>query len=126
MKAAIVDSSCVVAISLGEREATPLLKRLSGFDRLYASTLLEAEVRSALRREGIPHEEVDLADLQWILPARPLSEEIQRVLDAGYARGADCWHLACALYLANDPTEITFLTLDAQQRKVAQTLGFGT
>lgn len=124
MRVAIVDSSCVVAIALGERGAAALGDRLSTFDSLFASSLLEAEVRSTLQREGIRHEGVDLADLQWILPARPLTEEIQRVLDAGYARGADCWHLACALYLVNDPGEVTFLTLDAQQRHVAQTLGF--
>lgn len=126
MKVAIIDSSCIVAILLGERGAAKLVDRLSTFDRLFATTLLEAEVRSALLRERTPLEDVDLADLQWILPVRPLSEEIQRVLEAGYTRGADCWHLACALYLVNDPAQVTFLTLDAQQRTVAHKLGFAT
>jgi hypothetical protein len=39
-------------------------------------------------------------------------------------RGADCWHLATALYVAPNPSELTFLTLDLAQRKVAKTLGF--
>ncbi|MBK9408916.1 MAG: PIN domain-containing protein [Gemmatimonadetes bacterium] len=124
MNVAIVDSSCVVAIALGERGAAKLGERLSAFDQLYASALLDAEVRSALQREKIPHEGVELLDFQWISPSRPLTEEIQRVLEVGYVRGADCWHLACALYLVSDPRGVTFLTLDTQQRNVAKMLGF--
>jgi hypothetical protein len=45
---------------------------------------------------------------------------------AGYLRGADCWHLATALYLAPNPSDLTFLTLDDTQRKIAKTLGFRT
>lgn len=69
---------------------------------------------------------VGLSDLQWILPSRPLTREILRVLNAGYVRGADCWHLSSALYLAPDPGQATFLTLDVTQRKVAKALGFKT
>ena len=58
--------------------------------------------------------------------ARPLSEQIARVLEAGYVRGADCWHLATALYIAPDPGEIVFLTLDHRQRDIAKALGFAT
>ena len=48
------------------------------------------------------------------------------VLGAGYVCGADCWHLATALYLAGDrPGELSFVTLDHQQRAVAAELGFG-
>ena len=64
--------------------------------------------------------------MSWIIPDRPLSPEIGRVLTAGYVRGADCWHLATALYLAEDPSELVFLTLDARQKDVALALGFGT
>jgi hypothetical protein len=46
------------------------------------------------------------------------------LLDAGYVRGADCWHLATALYLAPDAGDLVFLTLDLRQRAVAKTLGF--
>jgi hypothetical protein len=46
------------------------------------------------------------------------------VLDAGYVRGADLWHLAVALFI--DPErEIDFLTLDERQRAVSRKLGFG-
>lgn len=126
MRVAIVDSSCVVAVALGERSAKATASRLASFDRLYAAPLLEAEVLGVLQREGMAHEHLDLSDIRWILPSRSLRDEVDRVLEAGYVRGADCWHLASALYLAPDPVEATFLTLDAQQRKVAQRLGFAT
>ena len=57
---------------------------------------------------------------------RPLSVEIERVLDAGYVRGAHCFHLASALYLSPQPSATTFLTLDTRQRAVAKALGFKT
>ena len=59
-------------------------------------------------------------------PDRPLSPEIRRVLQAGYLRGADCFHVASALYFMDDPTGNTFLTLDTRQRAVAKALGFKT
>jgi hypothetical protein len=58
------------------------------------------------------------------LPDRPLTGEIARVLAAGYVRGADCWHLATALYLTDDPSSLTFLTVDERQKSVAVSLGF--
>lgn len=126
MRIAIVDTSCIVAIALGERAGSSLNDRLATFDRLFAAPLLEAELRSALKRESVDDAHVDLTALQWILPSRPLTEEVERVLKRGYVRGADCWHLANALYLAPEPNEATFLTLDLAQRKVAKTLGFAT
>jgi hypothetical protein len=52
--------------------------------------------------------------------------EISRVLDAGYVRGADCWHLAAALYLAEDPAHLSFPALNERQGAVAAALGFRT
>lgn len=124
MKAAYVDTSCLVAIAFGERGATALARRLAAFDDLLASNLLEAELRATFAREGITDEPDALAAITWILPDRPLRAEIVQVLEAGYMRAADCWHLATALYVAQDPGELTFLTLDARQRGVAKTLGF--
>ncbi len=65
-----------------------------------------------------------VAGLRWILPDRPLSAEIGTVVAAGSIRGADLWHVACALYVAESPDELTFLTLDERQRTVAKALGF--
>lgn len=129
MRSAFVDTSLLAAIALVERTAHAARRKLAAFDVLMASPLLEAEMLSLLRREGSQAEgRVGpwLAGLEWVSPSRPLSPEIGAVLDAGYLRGADCWHLACALYFSPDPAEISFLTLDERQRAVAKTLGFKT
>jgi len=125
MTIAYVDSSCLVAIAFGERGAKALSRRLEGFDELVASNLLEAEVRAAFSREGITPDPELFAALSWIVPDRPLHTEIARVLEAGYVRGADCWHLAAALYLSEDPRAMAFVTLDERQGVVAGLLGFG-
>ena len=126
MKVAYVDTSCLVAIAFGERGARALARRLEGFDELISSNLLEAELRAAFSREGVEQDEALLTWITWVLPNRPLSPEIETVLSAGYLRGADTWHLASALYLAADPEEIAFVTLDERQREVAGELGFST
>lgn len=124
MKPAFVDSSCLVAQALGEPAAKRVARLLSGAPLLLASPLLEAELRAALR-----HEEVSgaidrlLAGLRWIHPPRPLTEELRRVFEAGSPRGAEAWHLASALFVA-EPPELDFLTLDARQGEVARHLGF--
>jgi len=89
-----------------------------------SSTLLEAEVFSALRRAQREITDAFHAELSLIAPDRGLSEELARVLDAGSVCGADYWHLATALYVAPDSSEPTFLTLDHSQRTVANALGF--
>ena len=124
MKVAYVDTSCLVAIAFGERGAAALARRLEGFDVLAASDLLEAELRSAFLREDVGQEPAMLGAISWVVPDRPLHAEIATVLEAGYVRGADCWHLATALYFAEDPATISFLTLDERQAAVAKTLGF--
>lgn len=124
MKLAYVDTSCLVAIAFGEPGATALARRLARFDVLAASDLLEAELRSTFQREGIGEEPALLLGISWVVPDRPLHEEIGRVLKAGHVRGADCWHLAAALYLAEDPNAVSFVTLDARQAAVAKALGF--
>jgi uncharacterized protein with PIN domain len=124
MKLAYVDTSCLVAVAFGEPGAAALARRLARFDVLAASDLLEAELRSAFLREGVEPQPELLAAVSWVLPDRPLHAEIERVLAAGYVRGADCWHLATALYLVEDPAAISFLTLDDRQAAVAKALGF--
>jgi hypothetical protein len=101
-----------------------VVKELQRYDTLVASNFLEAELRSALLREGVEGDPEILRGIAWILPDRPLDGEIRQALRHGYLRGADLWHLASALYLAEDPTELTFLTLDQRQKEVAEGLGF--
>ena len=81
-------------------------------------------MRSAFERERASFEPSLVGGLRWILPQEPLSAEMERVLRAGYVRGADLWHLACALSVVTAPEELTFLTLDETQRSVASTIGF--
>ena len=125
MRAAFVDSSCLLAIALRERSSAKLSARLESFDVLLASALLEAELRCALAREGVEADPLELLEpLSWVLPDRPLGAEIGRVLAGGYLRGADVWHLACALYVEPSPSELVFLTLDRAQGEAAVRLGF--
>ena len=125
MKIAYVDTSCFVAVAFAEPGADKLTKRLSQFSRLVSSNLLEAELRSALVREKV---EADCAPLlswiAWVYPDRPLSHEFCEVLVRGHARGADLWHLACALFLKKRLGKLSFLTLARQQRDLAKSLGF--
>ena len=124
MSAAYVDSSVLVAIAFREEGSGALRDRLLQLGRLYSSNLLEAEVRSALAREGVGFGQRYLARIRWVYPFRPLTEEIETVLKAGYLRGADLWHVANALYAFPRGAEVGFFTLDERQRLVAAELGF--
>lgn len=124
MKAAYVDTSCLVAIAFGEPGSKEVARILRSYDELFSSNLLEAELRSALRREEIDGDPGELLTmLSWVHPDRPLTGEMRTVLAASYVRGADLWHLAVALSL--DPAlGIDFLTLDMRQQAAGALLGF--
>jgi predicted nucleic acid-binding protein len=126
MTVAFVDSSCVLSMLLDEAHGALMQRQLSAYDRLFIAPLLEAEVYSAAHREQRSVDYDLLRRFQPIFAPRSLRPEIERVLASGYVRGADCLHLATALYLAPDPGELTFLTLDERQRAVAVQLGFAT
>lgn len=123
-QAAYVDSSCIVAIAMREAGARQIATRLNSFSAVLSNPLLDAEVRSACVRENISLSIIELSIVKFVRVRRPISAEIDRVLAAGYLRGADCLHVATALYLSPDPKQLTFLTLDDKQRAVAKKLGF--
>ena len=123
MKLAYVDTSCLVAIAFGERGHEALAAELLSFDRLFASNLAEAELRSAFAREGVDGPASFLSALTWVFPNRPLTEEYAEVLSRGYARGADLFHLACGLFLRRELDELLFLSVDQRQMDVARALG---
>ena len=125
MKLAYVDSSALAALAFGEAHAERL-GDLAGYEHLLSSNLLEAELRSAFAREGLPFERRALGDVRWVLPERPLTRELSAVLASGYLRGADLWHVATALYVAPRPEDLAFVTLDERQATVAGALGFVT
>ena len=124
MKAAYVDTSCLVAIAFDEPRGAEVASRLGEQDILLSSNLLEAEFRAALARESADLDEALFSWITWVLPDRPLSVEISRVLRTAYLRGADLWHLSTAIYVTSDPGDLTFLTLDRRQAEVAEVLGF--
>ncbi len=126
MSLAYVDSSALIAVELEEPHGDAVGERLNNMQRLSSSNLLEAEVRSAFAREGREFDERLVSRFQWVLPDRTLSLELATVLEAGYLRGADLWHVAVALFASPDPSQITFITLDNRQREVASALGFQT
>ena len=127
MKAAFVDSSAVASVLLGEPGGRAVASRLERFDRLLAATLLEAEIRALLAREGVTESpDVVLAVFSWVLPDRPLTAEYEQVLARGHVRGADLHHLATALFVDPSASELAFVTLDARQKKLAAQLGFAT
>lgn len=123
---AYLDTSCLVALTFGERGAKKVARRLEAFEELLSSNLLEAELRSAFSREDVAFEPEVLSWVTWVLPDRALGREMARALEVGHLRGADLWHIACALYLVEDPPELTFVTLDERQRNIAEALGFRT
>lgn len=126
MTVAYVDTSSLVAVAFAEPGYDEVARRLGTYSRLLSSNLLEAELRSVFIREGREFGDRYLSGLDWIVPDRPLSPELGAVLEAGYVRGADLWHLATALYIAREPDEISFVTLDKRQRTVAARCGFRT
>lgn len=122
---AYVDSSCVVAIALGEPSASRMALRLRTFNRLISNVLLEADVRAACIRERAQVPDAELALIHFVPVRRRVGKEINLVLSAGYLRGADCLHVATALVFSPEAPQLTFLTLDERQREVAKALGFG-
>lgn len=124
MPTAYADTSAIVTVAFSQPGATEIAQRMNAFDRLTSANLLEAETRAAYARENRQFDTAILSRIDWIHPDRPLSSEFAAILDIGYLRGADLWHLAAALYSFPEPAEITFLTLDNRQRAVAAALGF--
>ena len=124
MRIAYVDTSCIAALLLSETGVAAVRKRLDAYGKLISSNLLEAELRSACRREDKELPFALIESIAWIWPKRPLRTEIARVLAAGYLRGADCWHLASALHARSEFAQLEFVTLDVKQALVARDLGF--
>ena len=124
MSVAYVDTSVLTAIAFDEPGAAVHARRLDEFTRLISSNLLEAELRAAFARECLFFQESAVAGIEWILPDRTLAPELTTVLETGYLRGADLWHVAAALYVSPQSGSLPFATLDARQGAVAQALGF--
>ncbi len=121
-----MDTSAVLAAVFDEPAAAAVRRELGRHERIYASNLLEAETRAAAGREGTPRQQLEstLAQLTWVLPDRSLSVEFDELGPHGDLRGADLYHLACALYLSGKGERLPILTLDRAQARVAAAAGF--
>jgi len=125
VRPAYIDTSCLIAIAFQEPGWEDVARRLESFGPLLASNLLEAELRATFAREACEASPDSLlAAISWIHPQRALTAEYERALSRGTIRGADLAHLACALYLAPEPADLAFLTLDVRQGTLAAALGF--
>ena len=124
MTTAYVDTSALLAVVFRDTGSAEVVERLSEFSQLVSSNLLEAEMRTGFARKGLEFDPAVLSGIEWVFPNRSLASEFATVLAAGYLRGADLWHVAVALYVAQKPSEISFLTLDQRQQAVVTTLGF--
>lgn len=129
MTIAYLDTSFLLAIVFEEPRASRLRQILTRFDRVFASDVLVAEAFSAAAREHLD-EALLLSPLQpisLVFPQRSLQPELRETLAHGYLRGADLWHVGCALFIAGTGRKgVAFLSRDATQRAVARALGFAT
>jgi hypothetical protein len=88
LRAAYLDSSFFLGIAFSEGSAGSLERKLTRFDRLHSSNLLDAEVRSAFARKGLNEPEDALFEsVIWTLPDRPLTPEFRRILAHGHQKG---------------------------------------
>lgn len=126
MKGLYLDSSVVVALLLKEPGSRRFVHVLEGAIDVFSASLLEAEVSATAVREKIPLETarpfIDLTSL--VLPDRNLRGEYDRIFKAGFCRGADACHIATALYLDPPARNLTFVTADKNQARIAKVVGF--
>ena len=122
---AYVDGSALLSVIFEENAGAATSRRLEQFTSLISSILLEVEVRAAMFRAGQDYDPRWLSDIRWLYPTRPLGSEIAAALQVRYLRSGDLLHIATALYAARTfGLELTFITLDNNQREVAAGLGF--
>ena len=129
MSLAYLDTSFLLSILFSEPGAHKLRSRLSRYDHVFATDLLVAETLAAATREQIDLDAVEpvLKTISLLLPDRSLKAEAREVLTQGHLRGADLWHLACAMFLAGaDRSAVAFLSRDTAQRTMASRIGFPT
>ena len=120
------DSSAIVCLLLKEGTHTTYRQHLKKADEIISSNLIEAEILAVAAREKIDLSQAALfiEPITMITPDRSLALEYQQIFKIDYCRGADAYHLACALYLDPRGKDLLFLTADQRQKKIANKLGF--
>lgn len=121
-----VDTSVILAIAFSESTSSKYKQILLSAEDILSSHLLEAEFLSAIAREKVASTEMIsiLDNISFVIPNRSMREEYKKIFQSGYCKGSDAFHIACALFLDPEASELHFLTADEQQRKVALGLGF--
>lgn len=122
-----VDSSAILAILFEESRGSDYAILLQKHKkRIFSSALLEAEIYAAAKRENVPLEKAAgfIALVGLVFPDESLQKEYLKILEQGYLRGADAYHVATALYLDPQTQNLIFVTADRNQSKIAQSLGF--
>ncbi len=97
MSTAYTDTSVLIAIETCQPDYDLYEEEPGRFERLVSSKLLEAEYRSVCMRERRAPSNLRLNKISWIIPARPLTRELESVMTAGYLRGVDLWHVATGI-----------------------------
>lgn len=120
-----IDTSVAIAYLLKEQGSEKLIEIFES-DTLISSGLFEAEFLAICKRESVPNEKVEafLNKIKISYPTYSLKNELDKILDVGYCRGADLYHIACALDLDSTQKHLEFFTLDLEQKKAAQAVGF--
>lgn len=125
MKFLYVDSSIMVAMMFEEKGSEAFKKRLQVSVGAFSSYLMEAEIYSAARREGVPLEypEQFLQTVSLVFPNRSLKKEYEKIFSKQFCRGADACHIATALFLDPEGKSLGFLTADRVQAEIARKIG---
>lgn len=121
---AYVDTTALVPIANEEQPvAGVILQRLERFQLLLSANLIEAELRAMLEADGRAFDRALLRGMNWIMPNRPLADEMATVAAVANLPAARLWHLAVALFFAELVPGLVFITLDEQQEAAARDLG---
>ena len=125
MSVAYVDTSVVVSIMFEENDFMGAWQLLKKSDTLVSDRLLISELYSVLRCEEVEFKKASaLIDSFSYLEHIDLRDQLEEVLESGSIRGADCHHLAAALWTAGKhPSQLVFLTFDQKQSERAVSLG---
>lgn len=120
-----IDSSVVVASLFDE---LPNNKKIWGSsDNFLSSFILESEVLSTAKREGLDLDLVkkELKKISFVR-TESLLAQLTEIFKVGYLRGADAFHLATAMWIQGKHSGLKFYTLDKRQIAIASMFGFET
>ena len=125
-KTIYIDTSVIVCLLFKQLDYQKLQTAFVEAEELISSSLILAETQSACVREKFPPQAGSplLNKISLVNPEHRMTVELAEIFKYGYLRGADAYHLACALYADNNTRELVFLSRDNKQQALAKKLGF--